>query len=154
MVGNLDYIIDAVSKKHNLDRRLVEVVAQETFRRFKSRINHTDALSLYVPKLGFFIPMNRKLRRYIGETVRSVRKIRIKMQEYRDLLNSNISEEERIELQRKLKTCEDIEKYNVNAIRTAWYQLDTLRYTIIEKKRKITEWRIKKQQEGDWQKIS
>lgn len=150
MVGNLDYIIDAVSEKNNLDRRLVEVIAQETFKRFKSRINYTDALSLYVPKLGFFIPMNRKLRRYIGETVRSVRRIRKKMQEYRDLLNSDISEEQRTELERKLKTCEDIEKYNVNAIKIAWYQLDTLRYVIIEKKRKITEWRIKKQKEGTW----
>ena len=144
MVGNLDYIIDIVAEKHNLDRRYVEVVAKETFKRFKSRITYTDAFSIYVPKLGFFIPMHRKLRRYIGDNVRSLRKLRIKLKQ----LEKELEKENTTELQEKIQNLKNIEAHYIQMIRNSWTQLNYIRYLIIENKRRITEWVKKKEALG------
>lgn len=132
MIGNLDLIIDKYSEKKGLDRRLVEVIAVETFKRLKTRMVHSDALSLHITDLGYFIPMNTRLRRYIRENITKVRKQRKRVKELSGLLESAKSEERIAELTKKLEVAilfRDVYTYNLtnalsqlNALRTVWYE--------------------------------
>jgi aromatic ring-opening dioxygenase LigB subunit len=132
MIGNIDIIIDNVSDKNDYDRRIVEVIARETFKRLKTRMVHSNALALYITQLGHFIPMHTRLRKYIWETLKKVRKQRKRIQDFTELLES-AREESRITLYttklESAKMWEGIYVYNLknaliqlNAIRTIWYE--------------------------------
>lgn len=124
MIGNLDYIIDNVSTKYNLDRRLVEVIAQESFKRLKSKMTSSEAVSLLFPGLGYWCIMNRKLRNYTRQYIKKLRKAREK-------LASGTLEEAKIPYYKEL------EAVYTERVRTAWIQMDAMRYFFIHKDKRI-----------------
>ena len=126
MIGNLDLIIDIVSEKEQLDRRLVEVVAVETFKRLKTRMVHSNALSLYLQDLGYFIPLNTRLRKYIRENIKKVRKQRKRIAEFTNLLES--ATENKIEVYtEKLRVAREFERIYLYNLKNALIQLNALR---------------------------
>lgn len=114
MIGNLDYIIDIVSEKYGIDRRIIEVVAQESFKGLKKQMTNSEATSLYYPEIGYFITNNSRLRNYIRQYIKKARKIRLAKKKHspEDSMYKMLSEKEEICLER---------------IRVAWKQLDALR---------------------------
>lgn len=127
MIGNLDLIIDAVAQKRGEDRRVIEVVAKEMYKRLKTRMVHSEALSLSMPKLGHFVPMNRKLRLYIRELLKKVRKKRAKIEYCKQIL-ANARDEDRIkDFQTQLDNAIMFEGFYLKSLQTALIQLNVIR---------------------------
>jgi|SRR6187399_3652773 len=121
MIGNIDYIIDNVSKATGEDRAIVEAVAMETFKRWKKEITNTETLSIYVPKLGHWVGMNRKLRGYLRQYIKKLRRIREK------IASGNVPPE-------KMEGYLMMENVYKNNISRAWIQLDAMRLVIVRGK--------------------
>ena len=118
MIGNIDYIIDNVSAKYGIERRIVEVIANESFKRLKKQQTNSEALSLYFPQLGYWVCMNGKLRRYIREYIKKLRKIREKVK------SGTLSEEQ-------MPFYIERDEIYTNNIRVAWSQLEAMRQIFI-----------------------
>lgn len=166
MIGNLELIIDQVAKDGSYDRRLVEVIAKETFKRWKTRIVHSENFTLKLPYFGSFVPMNSKLRRYVREYVRKVRRLRNKIKDIEKKISSCRDPERLPELEENLKHAKMFEGIALEKLKNALRQLNTLRtiwYEKRERKReriekgikfvpgvsKISDFRIKKSKVSD-----
>lgn len=134
MIGNLDLIIDIVAKQRGVDRKTVEAIAVETFKRFKTRMVHTSALSLYLPQLGYFICMNNKLRRYVREHLKKVRLRRNKIKLCNYKIKSVKDDAEREDWKRQLEMAIMWEGIYLKNLRAALIQLNALRIIFYEKK--------------------
>lgn len=133
MIGTLDYIIDIVAEKHKVDRRIVEVIAQENFKRLKTRLVNSTAVAINMNLLGTWVCSNRKLRNYVRQYIKKLRKIR-----------QAISKEKNEE---KLTALKNREVIYVERVRTAWSQMEAIRAVYIslaEKKKKRIERAIQK----------
>jgi hypothetical protein len=138
VIGNLDLIIDIVAKQRGVDRKTVEGIAVETFKRFKTRMGHSSALSLYLPQLGYFICMNRHLRRYVREHVKKVRLRRNKIKLCKYKIESVKDETERKDWEKQLEGAIIWEGIYLKNLKTALIQLNALRIIFYEsKERKI-----------------
>lgn len=118
MIGNIDYIIDIVAEKKGVDRRIVEVMASEIFKKLKKSMTNSDALSFSMGKLGHWVCMNRKLRRYTREYIKKLRAVRQKIEQENLLAKPD---------EDKLAYLIKMETIYTNRVRTAWVQLNALR---------------------------
>lgn len=122
MIGCLDYIIDDVSKKRGMDRKIVEAIAMEYFKRWKFQLTNSDCLSIDMRGLGMWIGMNSKLRGYVRENIRKIR-----------YLEKEIETNEELSFLDKDILREKIGHYK-HRIKLAWAQLDAIRYVYIRRK--------------------
>lgn len=115
--------------------RIVEVLFDEQWKELNRQLQFSEDCAITVPNFGRFAVNNSKLRKYIRDAVRKLRKIR-----------------KRIEI---LKTQKDfdpensmtiiIEKDLVTKIRAAWKQLDSLRMLWINKEKYYKRKKLEKQ---------
>ncbi len=120
MIGNIDYIIDELAKEKGYDRRMVEVIAGEVFRSWKYKITNSEKLTIYVPKLGYWTGSNNKLRGYVREYIRKLRKTR------HAIASKRLTPE-------KLERYMQMEQVYVNNIKRAWKQLEAIRALYIKR---------------------
>jgi len=139
MIGNLDLIIDIVAKQRGVDRKTVEGIAVETFKRFKTRMGHSSALSLYLPQLGYFICMNRHLRKYVREHIKKVRLRRNKIKLCKYKIESVKDETERKDWEKQLEGAIIWEGIYLKNLKTALIQLNALRTVFYESKERRIE---------------
>ena len=143
MVGNLQFIIDIVAKDSEYDRRVVEAVAVELFKRWKTRMVNSEAFSLYMPELGFFVPMNNKLRKYVREHIKKVRKQRNRIKVANEELLTARKPEVIEELNKNLEGAIMWEGIYLKNLKTALKQLDILRTMYYEKHLRIQAKKLK-----------
>jgi hypothetical protein len=124
MQGNIDLIIDIAAKNTGMDRAFVEAVAKETFLYFKSRMQHSEAVSLHFPGLGKFTPMYSKLRGYTRLLIKKIRTTR-------KAIASNRYKGSQLDFLIQK------EKALVHNFRVCWRQIETYRILLISKRKSI-----------------
>jgi hypothetical protein len=133
MQGNLQLIIDIVAKDSEYNRDVVEGVAIELFKRWKTRMVHSEAFTLYMPELGYFMPMNNKLRKYVRENVKKVRKQRNRLKLAKETLLTARKPELIEELNKTIEGATMWEGIYLKNLKCALKQLNILRTLYYEK---------------------
>lgn len=129
MLGNIDYIIHIVSKRHpELPKDFIEEAYYEYFRDFRKALVYSDKANIRLSGLGLFYTKNNKIRSYIRYILPKLRWVK------KELLKTDNSEERVTNL---LTMREDYRK----KLRSSWSQLEEIRKKIIHKNNRRIAWK-------------
>lgn len=73
MLGNLDFIISRTSKKHGIDKAILEEIYYTYWESVRQKLFYSEYPAIYLSKIGVISIPNKALRKEARECIRNLR---------------------------------------------------------------------------------